>query len=220
MASWKLVTCAEMLPPVENCLVKRLNHSMINPKPVWLNSDTNTSQNSLVCLTWATLMTRSLFTHYVIMAFVRLTFFFQIQCFTICVAIWRNSFRAIDNTHYFARLKHILHSNQPNIIIFFVLKSIRLSLGENSCRWGGHVPCFWQCRRCRQLVSHGELWGGWRGRWNPGVSATLGCDGPISGSGGRVHTQYLHLSAQNLLMLHTLKADAYVARRRWRYVGR
>src|SRR5882762_3011685 len=56
------LTCAEMSPPEESCLVSRLNHSIIDPEPVWLYSDANMSQDSFACLAWATLMTRSAFT--------------------------------------------------------------------------------------------------------------------------------------------------------------
>src|SRR5882762_1870257 len=64
----------------------------------------------------------------------------------ICSIIWRNSLGAIDATHHFARLKRVLHSNRPDVIVFFVLKPIGLGLGENSRRRGGHVPGFRWCK--------------------------------------------------------------------------
>src|ERR1700676_255401 len=72
-----------MSPPEESCLVSRLNHSIIDPELVWLYSDANMSQDSFACLAWATLMMRSAFTHCVIMAFARLSFFFHMQFFVV-----------------------------------------------------------------------------------------------------------------------------------------
>src|SRR6202453_1277558 len=75
------MTGVETSPPEESCLVRRRNQSIIDPELVWLNSDRNMSHDSLARFACATLMTRLALIHCVIMAFVRLSFLIQIQCF-------------------------------------------------------------------------------------------------------------------------------------------
>src|ERR1700683_1693535 len=75
------MTGAETSLPEGSCLVSCLNQSIINPEPVWLNSDRSMSHDSLARFVCATLMTRLALIHCVIMAFVRLSFLIQIRHF-------------------------------------------------------------------------------------------------------------------------------------------
>src|ERR1700677_3677759 len=77
------MTGVETSPPEGSCLVRHRNQSIIDPEPVWLNSDRNMSHDSLVRFACATLMTRSALIHCVIMAFARLSFLIQIRRFAV-----------------------------------------------------------------------------------------------------------------------------------------
>src|ERR1700683_5446917 len=97
------MTGAETSLPEGSCLVSCLNQSIIDPEPVWLNSDRNMSHDSLARFACANLMTRSALIHCVIMAFVRLSLLIQIRRF----ATWAVSSDGIVSEPL--TTPHILH---------------------------------------------------------------------------------------------------------------